>query len=298
MTTLSNLVLAGIFGLTFSIGLFAALAMLFVPGFFERLWTRITKPLGIALILGYAIVCLAATTQVDLATQVKNLLAVANGGTGLASGTSGGILGYTGSGTLASSAVLASNAIVIGSGAGSTPTSKSWADMDSTQYAAGGGTAQAQTVTLSPAATSLAVGLEINWLPAAANTGSGPTLAVNGLTAKPITKLGTTALVANDLTTTAVASAIYDGTEFQLQNPQTTSAGPTFADNEVPSGSINGSNTTFTLSYAPNPALSLNCYLDGVQQRAGGADFTLSSLTITYGVAPPTGETLICSYRH
>jgi hypothetical protein len=271
---------------------------LFVPGFFERLWSRVTKPLGLALLVGYALVAMAATTQVDLATQVKNLLAVANGGTGLASGTSGGILGYTGSGTLASSSVLAANAIVAGGGAGSTPTSKSWADMDSTQYAAGGGTAQAQTVTLSPAATSLVAGLEINWLPAAANTGSGPTLAVNGLTAKPITKLGTTALVANDLTTTAVASAIYDGTEFQLQNPQTTSAGPNFSDNEVPSGSINGSNTTFTLSYSPSPALSLNCFLDGVQQRAGGADFTLSGATITYGVAPPTGETLICSYRH
>lgn len=49
-------------------------------------------------------------------------VAVADGGTGLSSGTSGGILGFTASGTIASSAALAANAIVIGGGAGATPT--------------------------------------------------------------------------------------------------------------------------------------------------------------------------------
>ena len=47
---------------------------------------------------------------------------VADGGTGLSSGTSGGILGYTAAGTLASSVALTANAIVIGGGAGATPT--------------------------------------------------------------------------------------------------------------------------------------------------------------------------------
>lgn len=50
------------------------------------------------------------------------ILGVANGGTGLSSGTSGGILGFTASGTLASSAALAANGVVIGGGAGATPT--------------------------------------------------------------------------------------------------------------------------------------------------------------------------------
>jgi hypothetical protein len=50
------------------------------------------------------------------------LLSVANGGTGLASGTSGGILGYTAAGTLASSGVLTQNALLLGGGAGATPT--------------------------------------------------------------------------------------------------------------------------------------------------------------------------------
>lgn len=47
---------------------------------------------------------------------------VASGGTGLASGTSGGILGYTASGVLASSAALTASQLVIGGGAGATPT--------------------------------------------------------------------------------------------------------------------------------------------------------------------------------
>jgi len=48
-------------------------------------------------------------------------LAVADGGTGLSSGTSGGILGFTASGTIASSSALAANQLVLGGGAGATP---------------------------------------------------------------------------------------------------------------------------------------------------------------------------------
>lgn len=46
---------------------------------------------------------------------------VADGGTGLSSGTSGGVLAYTASGTLASSAALVANAIVVGGGVGAVP---------------------------------------------------------------------------------------------------------------------------------------------------------------------------------
>jgi hypothetical protein len=105
------------------------------------------------------------------------------------------------------------------------PNYKSLADLNPTEYAAGGGTAQAQTVTLAPAATALSTGLRVRWLPLNANTAAAPTLAVNGLAAKPITKCGAAALVAGDLTTTAVADATYDGTEFQLLNPQAVPCG-------------------------------------------------------------------------
>jgi hypothetical protein len=48
-------------------------------------------------------------------------LAVANGGTGLASGTSGGIPYFSATGTLASSALLTANALIKGGGSGSPP---------------------------------------------------------------------------------------------------------------------------------------------------------------------------------
>ena len=54
-------------------------------------------------------------------TSTTGVLPVANGGTGLASGTSGGVLAYTATGTLASSAALAASALVIGGGAGAAP---------------------------------------------------------------------------------------------------------------------------------------------------------------------------------
>ena len=45
------------------------------------------------------------------------------GGTGIANGTSGGILGFTGTTTIASSSLLAANGVLIGGGAGVLPTS-------------------------------------------------------------------------------------------------------------------------------------------------------------------------------
>ena len=66
------------------------------------------------------------TNVVDAATYFTALtlgsaLPVASGGTGLASGTSGGVLAYTATGTLASSTALAASALVIGGGAGAAP---------------------------------------------------------------------------------------------------------------------------------------------------------------------------------
>lgn len=64
----------------------------------------------------------ALLTAVSITVEWSGVLAVGRGGTGLASGTSGGILGYTAAGTLASSAALGQYGIVIGGGAGATPT--------------------------------------------------------------------------------------------------------------------------------------------------------------------------------
>jgi len=63
------------------------------------------------------------TTLGTITTGVWNgtTIAVANGGTGLTTGTSGGILGFTAAGTIASSTLLTANAIVLGGGAGVLP---------------------------------------------------------------------------------------------------------------------------------------------------------------------------------
>jgi len=63
----------------------------------------------------------SALTALNANNFSSGTLAVGRGGTGLTSGTSGGILGYTASGTLASSGLLTANAIMLGGGAGATP---------------------------------------------------------------------------------------------------------------------------------------------------------------------------------
>jgi hypothetical protein len=70
-----------------------------------------------------------------------------------------------------------------------------------------------------------------------------------------------------------------------------------FVDKEIPSGSINGSNTTFTLANTP-VAGSEHLYLNGVLQESGGGnDYTISGATITMTTAPLSGEKLRASYR-
>jgi hypothetical protein len=64
------------------------------------------------------------TTSGTLAITLSGTaLPVANGGTGLTSGTSGGVLAYTATGTLVSSGELTQYGVVIGGGAGVAPTS-------------------------------------------------------------------------------------------------------------------------------------------------------------------------------
>ena len=99
---------------------------------------------------------------------------------------------------------------------GTSDTSPNW-------YAADTGGADAAVVTLTPPATALTAGLEVDFLPVAANTTTSPTLNVNSLGAVAITKSGG-ALAANDLTHTTIAKVIYDGANWELQNPQTSTA--------------------------------------------------------------------------
>lgn len=73
---------------------------------------------------------------------------------------------------------------------------------------------------------------------------------------------------------------------------------PSFADGEVPTGSINGANTGFSLANSPSPPGSLDLYLNGLLMRQGG-DYTLSNNIVTFLTAstPQSGDTLLASYR-
>lgn len=99
---------------------------------------------------------------------------------------------------------------------------------------------------------------------------------------------------------TANAGGTLNTTAITWQNIPTTAGGYTnsnFVTREVPSGSINGSNVTFTLANTPT-AGSEEVYLNGVLQESGaGNDYTISGATITYLSAPLTGEKLRVSYR-
>lgn len=111
----------------------------------------------------------AANTS-GTAAGLSATLAVASGGTNLTAGTSGGILAYTATGTLVSSALLAQYGVVLGGGAGAAPATltpnastafplvsggasanPSWAGLT----IAGGGTS-VTSVTTAPAASSWA----------------------------------------------------------------------------------------------------------------------------------------------
>jgi hypothetical protein len=72
-----------------------------------------------------------------------------------------------------------------------------------------------------------------------------------------------------------------------------------FADAETPAGLINGTNATFLLAHAPNPASSLQLFRNGLRM-AQGADYTLSGNTVTFFVAsrPQTGDQLVAHYRY
>lgn len=67
---------------------------------------------------------------------------------------------------------------------------------------------------------------------------------------------------------------------------------------ETPSGSVNGSNTSFTLANTPASGME-EVYLNGILQEPGaGNDYTISTNTITYLTAPLTGDRLRVNYMY
>ncbi len=71
-----------------------------------------------------------------------------------------------------------------------------------------------------------------------------------------------------------------------------------FVDAETPSGVVDGSNATFTLSAAPAPQTGLMLYRNGLLQKQG-LDYTLNGNVIQFapGAVPQPGDVLTANYR-
>ncbi|MBV8807618.1 MAG: hypothetical protein JO033_02995 [Acidobacteriaceae bacterium] len=162
----------------------------------------------------------------------------------------------------------------------------------------GGGTISISDVTnlsadlnaINSSLTSLTV--EVNNLSSVMNSGVSLTGVQN-----QINVLNTA--VTNLTSTVAVLNSTVSGLQTTVSGlSSSTSINATFVDAETPQGSVNGTNSTFTLSQAPSPTASLMLYRNGLVQ-ASGIDFTLSGQSITFLSAsiPKSGDTLLAFYR-
>ena len=72
----------------------------------------------------------------------------------------------------------------------------------------------------------------------------------------------------------------------------------TFVDAEFPTGTMNGTNTVFSLTNAPAPPGSLEIFRNGLLLKQGN-DYTLSGNSITFlsGAVPQAADSLLASYR-
>lgn len=98
---------------------------------------------------------------------------------------------------------------------------------------------------------------------------------------------------------TADSGGTLNTTSIAFTNPIATAGlnSSNFVNKEIPSGSINGANVTFTLANTPI-AGSEELFLNGILQESGaGNDYTISGSVITMLTAPLTGEKIRVSYR-
>ena len=110
----------------------------------------------------------------------------------------------------------------------------------------------------------------------------------------PVTSVGNATTIAAAAIGPTQLAAQATGTGLQGGNGSNLSI--KVATRETPSGTINGSNTSFTLANTPVSGTEM-LFLNGILQRAGaGNDYTISGLTITYNTAPQSGDTLLCTY--
>src|SRR6185437_259164 len=207
------------------------------------LWRRIHPTAGALTIFIAGALLMGAATQINLVSQVRGVLPIANGGTNTGSTLTGLVRGgasYTAAELSGDATTSGSNAVTVAKINGTTVPVNAAAD---------------QTVVTTASAVAA-------WASIPNCTG---------------------ALQYSTTTHSFSCGGVLTGT---------------FVDAETPTGTINGSNVTFTLAHAPNPGAALQLYLNGQQLIAGAsADYTLSSATITMASAPKSNDVLIAFYR-
>lgn len=229
---------------------------------------------------------------VSLTADITGTLGVGNGGTGLTSGTSGGVLGFTAAGTIASSVELTASQLVLGGGAGATPVAL-------------GSLGTTATVLHGNAAGSPSFGAV-----ALASDVSGQLPLANGGTAKNLTA-DNGAIVYSDadslelLAATAVAGkALLSGSNAAptwSPDPLGTAAYHAISNHELPTTYISGTgtagadNTAQTVKTIAIAANTLTQVGDRMRVRAYWTGDTGAAMTGTC-LLGPAGSEVICAH--
>jgi hypothetical protein len=158
-------------------------------------------------------------------------------------------------------------------------------------------------LTATSSATSLVAGLEVDVLPNQSNTTTTPTLNLAALGAKTITKLGTAALVAGDYTNTAIAKFIYDGTGWELQNPQSAATG--CGTGNIPCTNTANSFTAGTQAISTGSPSTVGLTVSGTTgsltptfvQSTGTTAFVGNTATLTFSSAITVGNTIVITIQ-
>lgn len=158
-----------------------------------------------------------------------------------------------------------------------------------------GGSANAQTITLSPAITAYAAGQTFRFIAGNTNTGA-TTLNVNGVGAKNIYKNGAVALIGGELVSGGIISVVYDGTQFQLANVTTTvfSDGFSLLQNMGLAASVGSSALTIAIKGKDgnDPSVSNPVSIPFRSATATSGDYDTLTLTAATSVTLSSGSTL------
>ncbi len=191
-------------------------------------------------------------------SSVTGTLPVANGGTGITSGTSGGILAFTAAGTIASSGALAANAIVIGGGAGVAPSTTTTGTGVLTALGVNTGSAGAFVVFNGAGGT-----------PSSLTLTSATGLPVAGITSSTSTALGVGSLEVGHATDTTITRVSAGKIAVEGVNVVTTSSTDTLTNKTLTSPTL----TTPVLGTPTSGALT-NCTSVPAAQLTGTLPFS------------------------